>query len=140
MDGMEDREREIWIGPVGPIPISDEPTPRREAAIRGAKRAQKLVTIDEHLDALRSDPDEWMRCEVVPRLEARGREDGRTIPALVDALASDESAVVRDAVAMALAGHAGDERVADALAHALADEDADVRWSAAYGLSQRSSE
>jgi HEAT repeat protein len=108
------------------------------AAAAGAARAQKLITVDEHLDALRSERDEWVRYEIVPRLEARGREDARTVPALLDLLANDPSAVVRDAAAMALVGHLEREGVADGLTHALADEDADVRWSAAYGLSQRS--
>ena len=133
-----DDESKGWIGPVGPINISDKPTPRRIAAAAGAARAQKLVTIDEHLDALRTEPDEWVRYEVVPRLEARGRNDVRTVPALVEALANDPSAAVRDAAGMALADHVEEEGVADALAHALTDEDPDVRWSAAYGLSQRS--
>jgi HEAT repeat protein len=133
-------EDSIWIGPVGPIHVSDKPTPRRVAAAAGAARAQKLVTIGEHLDALRREPDEWVRYEVVPRLEARGRDDARTVPALVDALANDPSAAVRDAAAMALVGHVGEEGVTDALTHALMDDDEDVRWSAAYGLSQRSRE
>lgn len=41
---------------------------------------------------------------------------------------------------MALVGHVEEEGVADALTHALAAEDPDVRWSAAYGLSQRAPE
>jgi HEAT repeat protein len=131
-------EDALWIGPVGPIHVSDKPTPRRIAAAAGAVRAQKLTTIDEHLEALCAEPDEWVRYEVVPRLEARGRGDARTIPALVDALANDPSAAVRDAAAMALVGHSEEDGVADALTRALTDEDADVRWSAAYGLSQRS--
>jgi HEAT repeat protein len=134
---MAHDRRDIWIGPVGPIPVSEEKTPRRLAAEAGAVRAQKLTTVDEHLDALRSDPDEWTRCEVVARLEARGRDDARTVPALMDALANDSSAFVRDAAAMALCGHVEEDRVADALAHAIADEDAEVRWSAAYGLARR---
>jgi HEAT repeat protein len=131
-------EDSLWIGPVGPIHVSDKPTPRRIAADAGAARAQKLITVEEHLDALRSEPDVWVRYEVVPRLEARGRDDTRTVPALIDALGTDTSAAVRDAAAMALVGHIEQEGVANALTHALADEDADVRWSAAYGLSQRS--
>ena len=134
---MADDQRGIWIGPVGPIPVSDEQTPLQLVAEAGTVRAQKLTTVDEHLDALRSDPDEWTRCEVVARLEARGRDDARTVPALLDALANDSSAFVRDAAAMALCGHVEEDRVADALAHALADEDAEVRWSAAYGLARR---
>jgi HEAT repeat protein len=134
---MAHDRRDIWIGPVGPIPVSDEKTPPRLAAEAGAVRAQKLTTVDEHLDALRSDPDEWTRCEVVARLEARGRDDARTVPALVDALANDLSAFVRDAAAMALGGFVEDDRIADALAGALADEDAEVRWSAAYELARR---
>lgn len=129
-------EDSLWIGPVGPINVSDKPTPRRIAAAAGAARAQKLLTIDEHLDVLRAEPDEWVRYEVVPRLEARGRDDARTVPALIDALANDPSAAVRDAAAMALVGHVDKEGVPDALTHALADEDPDVRWSAAYALSQ----
>jgi HEAT repeat protein len=134
---MAHDRRDIWIGPVGPIPVSEEKTPRRLAAEAGAVRAQTLTTVDEHLDALRSDPDEWTRCELVARLEARGRDDARTVPALVDALADDSSAFVRDAAAMALCGHVEEDRVGDALAHALADEDAEVRSSAAYGLARR---
>jgi HEAT repeat protein len=55
----------------------------------------------------------------------------------MDALGDDASPFVRDAAAMALWQNADDERVADAFAHALADEDEDVRWSAAHGLAQR---
>ena len=131
-------EQHAWIGPVGPIRVSDKPTPQRIAAATGAARAQKLITVDEHLDALLAEPDEWVRYEVVARLEARGRDDARTVPALVEALANDPSAAVRDAAAMALWEHVEDERVTDALSHALADADADVRWSAAYGLARRS--
>ena len=107
-------DESLWIGPVGPIHVSDKPTPRRIAAAAGAARAQKLITIDEHLDALRSESDEWVRYEVVSRLEARGRDDARTVPALLNALASDPSAAVRDAAAMALVGHVEQDGVADA--------------------------
>jgi HEAT repeat protein len=130
-------EDSIWIGPVGPIRVSDKPNARRVAATAGAAQAQKLVTVDEHLEALRQEPNEWVRYEIVPRLEARGRDDARTVPALIDALANDPSAAVRDAAAMALVGHVEEEGVTDALTHALMDEDEGVRWSAAYGLSQR---
>jgi HEAT repeat protein len=131
-------EKHGWIGPIGPIEITDELTARRQAATAGAERAQKLITVDEHLAALRSEPDAWTRLEIVPRLEARGRDDSRTIPALITALGSDPSELVRNQAAMALVPHCDDERVREAFAHALTDADADVRWSAAFGLSQRS--
>jgi len=126
-------EREIWIGPVGPIPVYKE-APLPPGAAEGIARAQRLRTLDDHLVALRTDADHWTRREVVPRLAARGRDDERTVPALMAALLQDPSAAVRDAAAMALWSYADDERVADAFAHALGDGDADVRWSAAYGL------
>ena len=115
MTGLGD-EPEIRIGPVGPIQITDEMTPERIAASAGMVRAQKLRTVDEHINALRSDDDEWVRCEVVPRLAARGKvADPRSVRALIDTLTSDPSAMVCDAAAMALALWDGvdEEHVAD---------------------------
>jgi HEAT repeat protein len=132
----EDEDRVGWIGPIGPIRIVDESTPRMVAAGAGMVEAQKLVSIDEHLTALKEHRDLWVRREVVPRLAARGLDDPRTVPALIESLRHDEAAEVRDAAATAL-WSVDDPRVRGAFSDALADPDEDVRWSAAFGLSQQ---
>ena len=99
----EDGPDEIWVGPVGPIPVHYDGDPRRiddqAAWSKAAGRAQAMHSADELLQGL-VDPDWRVRHEVVDRLIARAREDHRTLPALLKALAEDPAWQVRDAVAI----------------------------------------
>ena len=101
----EDQPDEIWIGPLGPIPIIDEDDPRFEAerAAQSAanKKAQALHSADELLEGLR-DPDWRVRLESVPRLAVRWKGDPRTLEAILHAAANDESWQVRGAAVMKL--------------------------------------
>jgi HEAT repeat protein len=78
-----------------------------------------------------SDPDWRVRHETVDRLIARGRDDDRTLPVLLNAATTDEAWQVRDAVVMRL--HEFDrDAVLLVLRGAENDEVGDVRWSARY--------
>jgi len=129
---------QIWIGPVGPIPIRDENDPdflaERAAWHEPRARAQAMVTVDEHLAGLR-DPDWRCRHEVIDRLVARGKNDARTLPALLEALSSDSAWQVRDCVAMTLHEFPRVD-VETALREAAKDTHPEVRWSARYSLTQ----
>jgi hypothetical protein len=135
----EDQPDQIWIGPVGPIPMHYDDDPRtaseREAWHTATGVAQALSSPQGLLEGM-SHPDWRVRHEVVDRLVAKGRSDPRTLPALLGCLASDPSAAVRDKVGMAMTRFPDDDRVVPALRGALDDPDDDVRWSATYALTQ----
>lgn len=129
---------QMWIGPVGPIRIWDENDPEfiaEQAAWHAPRaRAQAMVTVDEHLAGL-ADPDWRCRHEVIDRLVARGKDDPRTLLALLKVLRTDSAWQVRDAATMRL-----DEfplaDVEAALREAEKDAHPDVRWSARFVLTQ----
>lgn len=129
---------EIWIGPVGPIRIRDENDPEfiaEQAAWHKARlRAYAMLTVEDHLAGLK-DPDWRCRQEVIDRLVARGREDPRTLPALLNTLKSDDAWQVRGNIAMKLLEFPA-ERVETALRQAKNDPHPEVRWSARYSLTQ----
>jgi hypothetical protein len=135
----KDRPDAIQIGPIGPIPVFHDDDPRqdedRRAWSAAKARAQTLHTVDELLAGL-NDPDWRVRHEVIPRLIAKGRDDQRTVPTLLQTLAGDKVWQVRDIVAMSL--HAFErELVTASLRRAMGgDESSDVRWSARYSLLQ----
>lgn len=125
---------ELWIGPVGPIPVvadDDEISRQRE---QFAEVVDALHTADELLSGL-DDPRGDVRWRTIDRLVARAGRDPRTVPRLIRALAEDPDWRVRDAVAMRLFEFE-DARIQPALEAALTDEHEDVRWSAQYGLFQ----
>ena len=129
---------QIWIGPVGPIPIRDETDPEfiaEQAAWHEPRaRAQAMVTVDEHLAGL-ADPDWRCRYEVIDRLVARGKNDPRTLPALLSALRADSAWQVRDCITMRL--HEFPQADVEAvLREAQKDAHPEVRWSARYSLTQ----
>jgi HEAT repeat protein len=134
----EDRPDEFWIGPIGPIPIQYEDDPRldedREAWSQSTARAQAMHSPDELLDGL-VDADWRVRHEVVDRLIARARDDHRTLPALLKALANDPAWQVRDAVAIRL-GDFERDAVLPSLLIAQADPHPEVRWSVEFSISQ----
>jgi HEAT repeat protein len=134
----EDRPDEIWIGGVGPIPIRYEDDPRlaedREAWSKSTARAQAMHSADELLAGL-VDADWRVRHEIVDRLIARARDDRRTLPALLKALAHDPAWQVRDAVAIRMADFERDA-VLPALLTARADPHPEVRWSVEFSISQ----
>ena len=136
----EDQPDTISIGPVEGIPIIDDDDPRfeddRTAWSAARKRAQAMHSPDELIAGM-SDPDWRVRHEVVDRLAARGKDDPRTVPALLRAVEQDSAWEVRDAAVMAV-GWFDDERVADVLMAATSDPHPQVRWSAEFKLSQRS--
>jgi HEAT repeats len=129
---------QIWIGPVGPIRIRDENDPEfiaeRAAWHEPRARAQAMVTVEEHLVGL-ADPDWRCRHEVIDRLVARGKNDARTLPALLKALSTDSAWQVRDMVAMTLHQFPPAD-VEPALRQAGKDPHPDVQWSARYSLAQ----
>ncbi len=129
---------QIWIGPVGPIRIRGENDPEfiaeRAAWHEPRARAQAMVTVEEHLAGL-ADPDWRCRHEVIDRLVARGKDDSRTLPALLNVLTTDPAWQVRDAVVMTLYEFPAAD-VEAALRKAENDAHPDVRWSAQYSLSQ----
>jgi hypothetical protein len=82
-----------------------------------------------------ADPDEAARCSALDRIGSDAADDPRTLPVLLNRLASDPSDRVRWQAARALAPSAGSGRVRDALAAAAGqDEDLQVRWAARYAL------
>jgi HEAT repeat protein len=134
----EDQPDEVWIGPVGPIPIIDEDDPRFEeerAAWSAANRkAQALHSADELLQGLR-DPDWRVRHGSVPRLVARWKDDPRTVEGLLDLAKGDVQWQVRDAAVMELLEFEPRD-IESTLRIVMEDENDDVRWSAAYVLWQ----
>ena len=140
MSGLppDDQPDEIYIGPVGPIPVHYDDDPRlideRAAWSAAAKVAQSLITADELIGGM-SHVDWRVRHDVVPRLVARAGDDSRTIPTLIAAIDSDPAWEVRDAAVMALRWPE-DGRVMAVLERALDDSQPEVRWSASFKLAQ----
>jgi HEAT repeat protein len=135
--GPDDRPDTIDVGPVVGIPIIDDDDPRfeneRRARSAATAKAQAMHTTDALLDGLRDD--DWMvRYEVVDRLTAHGKNDPRTLPALLEA-ASDVEPAVRDAVVMRLCEFSDPEAFAG-IKHARNDPDEDVRSSAEHAIGQ----
>jgi HEAT repeat protein len=134
----EDQPDTIDIGPVKDIPIFHEDDPRLEEdrALWSAarRRAQALHSPDELLSGLR-DHDWRVRHESVDRLVARGKDDPRTLPALIVAGLSDSVWQVRDAAVMRLKDFRTTDTIA-ALRQAQHDRHAEVRDSATYCLQQ----
>lgn len=134
----EDRPDTIDVGPVKGIAIFDEDDPRleqdRDLWAVASRKAQALHTTDELLSGLHDD--DWrVRHESVDRLVARGKDDPRTLPALIAAGLSDKAWQVRDAAVMRLM----DFRCTDstsALQQAQHDPHPEVRESATYCLEQ----
>ncbi len=101
----EDQPHTIDIGPVKGIPIHYDDDPRFEAERRARSlataKAQAMHSPDELLAGL-LDPDWMVRIEVIDRLIARGRDDPRTVPALITAAESDASPDIRSTILMRL--------------------------------------
>jgi hypothetical protein len=121
------------------IPILKDDDPRLaedRAAWSAARRtAQALHSADELLWGLRHH--DWrVRHESVARLVARCRDDGRSLPALLQAAVHDGSWQVRDAVMWGLMEFdTGD--VLPALQAAAHDVHEEVRCSAQFALFQK---
>lgn len=134
----EDRPDEIWVGPIGPIPIIDDDDPRfvdeRAAQSAANKKAQALHSADELLAGVR-DEDWRVRYESVDRLVARWSEDTRTVEALIEIASADPAWQVRSKATMRL-GEFDPNRVEPTLRRGLADPSDDVRWSARFILFQ----
>jgi HEAT repeat protein len=134
----DDQPDEVYMGPVGPIPVHYDDDLRladeRAAWSNAAKIAQSLITADELIGGMRHS--NWrVRHDVVDRLVARAGDDDRAIPTLIAAIDSDPAWEVRDAAVMALRWP-DDDRVRAVLERALDDGHPEVRWSASYKLSQ----
>lgn len=133
----EDGPDEIWVGPVGPIPVHYDDDPRlvddQVAWSEAAARAQGMLSADELLRGL-VDPDWRVRHAVVDRLIARAR-DHRTLPALLKALADDPAWQVRDAVAIRLSDFEPDAVMPSLLA-ARGDTHLEVHWSVEFAIDQ----
>jgi HEAT repeat protein len=134
----EDGPGEIWIGPIGPIPIIDEDDPRfaeeRAAQSAANKKAQTLHSADELLAGVR-DGDWRVRYESVDRLVARWSEDARTVDALIEMASADPTWQVRSKAMMRL-DEFDPTRVESILRRGLGDSNEDVRWSARFILFQ----
>jgi HEAT repeat protein len=134
----EDRPDEIWIGPIGPIPIIDEDDPRfveeRAAQSTANRKAQALHSADELLEGVR-DKDWRVRHESVDRLVARWSKDARTVDALIELASADPAWQVRSKAMMRL-DEFDLERVEPTLQAGLDDPHEDVRWSARFILFQ----
>lgn len=134
----EDKGDVLWVGPIGPIPILHDDDPRYDedrwmwSVARSA--AQAMHTADELLAGL-SDTDWRVRHEVVDRLIARGRDDPRTLPVLLESVKNDPAWQVRDVIAMRL--HDFDSNlVRDVLVQVVDDPHPEVSWSGRYSLFQ----
>jgi HEAT repeat protein len=136
----EDQPDEIWIGPVGPIPVHYGDDPRLESERQAWKdvsaTVDRLRTPDELLEAFNGQ--DWrVRVWVLDRLVALAKKDERLVPAMVEHLNADPAWQVRDRVATMLARFPSDKRIKSALREALGDSNSDVRESAIYALAQR---
>jgi HEAT repeat protein len=134
----EDQPETVDIGPVTDIPVFYDDDPRLEEDkakwSAATKTAQALHSPDELLSGLRNQ--DWrVRHQTVDRLIGRAKNDPRTLPALVRAANSDESWQVRDACVMRLKDFPASSVLA-ALRIAAVDPHPEVRWAAAYSLSQ----
>lgn len=134
----EDGPDEIWIGPIGPIPIIDEDDPRfeeeRAAQSAANKKAQTLHSADELLEGVR-DEDWRVRHESVDRLVARWSADPRTVDAPIELAGADPAWQVRSKAIMRL-DEFDPETVEPTLKGGLDDPHEDVRWSARFILFQ----
>jgi HEAT repeat protein len=129
-----DKLGEIWIGPIGPIPVVADDDPRRLAAIESFKVAQAAIGCDDLIALVLNHADPIVRMEAVPRLKARFPNDSLAHDALVRAVTDRDEAVrcaAIDAIADLALPIAG-----DLLAGALKDPEPDVRFFAALGLQQ----
>jgi HEAT repeat protein len=136
---MPDRSEpsdEFYIGPVGPIPIR-EPDATEDARNRADAAVADALRTPEELQGGMYHERAGVRWRVVDRLVARGFDHPATIPTLVDVLANDPDSHPRFSVAMVLYRFDDDDRVIEALLHAMRnDPDADVRGEAMYSLDQ----
>jgi HEAT repeat protein len=131
---MHDKPDEVWIGPVGPVPIVRNDNSRRLAANAASSIAQAAIGRDDLIALVLDHPDPLVRMEAVPCLKARFPSDSRTQDALMNAVTDVDESVRCEAIsaiadlALPLAG--------DLLAAALQDAEPDVRFFAALGLQQ----
>ncbi|MFC5503193.1 HEAT repeat domain-containing protein [Lysinimonas soli] len=127
---------EIYIGPVGPIPIRDvdpvgQTQDRDDAAVADALHSAEELQSGMHHERA------GVRHRVVDRLVARGFDHPNTIPTLLAVLANDPDPMPRFMVAMVLYKFGPDERIVQALIVAMKnDPDHDVRAEAMYSLDQ----
>jgi HEAT repeat protein len=123
---------ELWVGLIGPIRVSDEMTPEREAANKAGRVAQAAHSLDDLVSLVRSHPNPLVRRQAIPRLRARFPDEPRTLLAL-RAASTDEDARVRD-IAVRELGDVKDPSAAEFIAARLGDVDFQVRLSAAQTL------
>jgi hypothetical protein len=123
---------ELWFGLVGPIRVTDELTPERQAWIEAGRVAQAAHSLADLAGLVASHPDPRVRCAAMPRLRARFPDERRTMDVLI-AVAGHPDATVREAALMAL-GDLGGRQAADAVAERLDDENFEVRLEATRTL------
>ena|SRR6266568_7518373 len=127
-------DAQLWIGPIGPIPVIADGDPRRDASRKASRIAQAATTCDELVALVQANPDPLVRMEAVPRLKARFPTSDASRAALVGALRDPDDGVRCEAICavadLAVPG------AGDLIAAALNDREADVRFFAAIALQQ----
>lgn len=131
-NGMADGEREIWIGLQGPLRVSDEGDPRRDAFRRAGRIAQAATTLEQLVALVRDHSDPLVRLQAIPRLRARFPEAEETESVLIGAAQDGDDGVRRQAYG-ALADLPGDV-ARGALRRGLQDASAKVRLMVAAAL------
>ncbi len=139
-DGQIDGPDSIWFEGVGDIPIFDEDDFRleqdRDQATYAETFVQALGTVSQLRTVLLTHPQEEVRWRVVARFIAKGSHCPSLVSAaLIDALRSDPSWMVRDAAAMGLL-HYSNATVYRVLRDAADDENETVRETIQYVLTQ----
>ena len=134
----QDQPDDFWVGPVGPIPITEDDDPRfadeRAAWSKARARAQALHSADELQSGVRDD--DWrVRHESIDRLVARWPRESRTLPALLELAEHDPEWRVRSAAKMVLTDFDPDI-AAPLVRRGLHDPSEEVRWASNFVLFQ----
>ena len=123
---------ELWLGLIGPIRVSDQMSPEREADNAAGRIAQAAHSLEDLSSLVRSHPNPLVRRQAIPRLRARFPDEPLTLLTLGTAT-TDESPRVRDIAVWAL-GDLNGPAACEFVAARLGDADFHVRLSAAQTL------
>ena len=84
-DRLPQEGDELWFGLVGPIRVSDEVAPERQAWIEAGRIAQAAHSLADLAGLVASHPDPQVSYQAMPRLRARFPNERRTLDVLVAA-------------------------------------------------------